>query len=378
MDLSRTARRRSVVLAAFLLSVIVGMHSLLNERRGEGGTLLPAPQVAIDGFHSLLDETSKQDPWKRQLFERLDALRQKCGHLCAINDVGSSPDIDKYATIHANPNGNFMSISVPTQCSSILSMEEVDAGDLTVPYPPPDELLRYYSMGDSISVNMNKRYNNIYLGGDAKSAVWTKEYVENQIEKLQTFTQEETYKGIGRCMLQKLTKWVDLKGKSVLVIGSERPWLEVICLSLGAANVTTLEYGKIESQHPQLTTLTPEEFRTKAIEGTLGQFDGIISHSSLEHAGLGRYGDALNPWGDLLNVARGYCVTKPNGFMLLGMPTGKDSVQFNGHRVYGKVRWPVVTANWVQIDGEDHDESEFESTFSKGCGGGQMFVFRKK
>ena len=257
-------------------------------------------------------------------------------------------------------------------------MQEVDAADGSVPYPPPDELLRHYSMGNSISVQIQKRYNNIYLGGDAKSSVWTVEYITDQLEKLKTFTQEETYKGIGRCMVEKLAKWVDLKNTSVLIIGSERPWLEVICLSLGVANITTLEYGKIESQHPQITTLTPQEFRSKAIEGTLDEFDGILSHSSLEHAGLGRYGDALNPWGDIVNVARGYCVTKPNGFLVLGLPTGRDSVQFNGHRVYGKVRWPVVTANWVQVDGEDHGEMEFESEFSKGCGGGEMFVFRKK
>jgi hypothetical protein len=41
------------------------------------------------------------------------------------------------------------------------------------------------------------------------------------------------------------------------------------------------------------------------------------------------------------------------------------------------VRWPLLTANWVQVDGKDHDPSEFEGGYGRGCGGGQIFVFRK-
>jgi hypothetical protein len=178
-------------------------------------------------------------------------------------------------------------------------------------------------------------------------------------------------------MFDKLTGYVDLRGKSVLVIGSEQPWLEIICLSLGASKVTTLEYGKIISEHPQIQTLTPDEFREKANNGTLDLFDGILSHSSIGHAGLGRYGDALNPWGDLLSVARGYCVTKDDGFMVLGLPTGRDQVAFNAHRGYGYVRWPLVSANWVQIDGKDHDVSQFTKGSGRCGGGGEILVFRK-
>ena len=41
-------------------------------------------------------------------------------------------------------------------------------------------------------------------------------------------------------------------GKNVLVIGSETPWVEAIFLSVGANHVTTLEYNKIISTHPQV------------------------------------------------------------------------------------------------------------------------------
>lgn len=249
---------------------------------------------------------------------------------------GSS--MEDHAEIVPHASASFMSIRVKFSCPDLLQMEEMDAGDPSVPFPPPEELVKYYSMGGTVEVGKYIRYDNVYLGGDARSPVWTKEHIEDQMERSKNFMQDETYPGIGRCMVDKLRRRADLRGTSVLVIGSERPWLEVLCLFLGAARVTTLEYGKITSHHPQIATLTPDEFRVRAVAGTLPTFDGVLSHSSLEHAGLGRYGDAMNPWGDILSVARAYCVTQEDGFLVLGLPTGRDSVQFNPHRVYGKVR----------------------------------------
>ena len=52
-------------------------------------------------------------------------------------------------------------------------------------------------------------------------------------------------------------QWVDVKNKSVLVIGSQSPWLEAVLLVKGAAWITTFDYIKIFSQHPQLETITP-------------------------------------------------------------------------------------------------------------------------
>ena len=40
--------------------------------------------------------------------------------------------------------------------------------------------------------------------------------------------------------------------KRVLVVGSETPWVESILLEIGARHVTTLEYNKVKSTHPQV------------------------------------------------------------------------------------------------------------------------------
>jgi len=77
-------------------------------------------------------------------------------------------------------------------------------------------------------------------------------------------------------------------GKHVLVIGSQSPWIESILLSRGAKNITTFDYVKIKSFHPQVEVLTPEELSDKYLKEKV-QYDAMITFSSLEHSGLGRY-----------------------------------------------------------------------------------------
>ena len=76
-------------------------------------------------------------------------------------------------------------------------------------------------------------------------------------------------------------------------------------------------------------------------------FDGMVTFSSLEHSGLGRYGDQLNPWGDLVTMARAWCVVAPRGRALVGVPmAGHDLVCMNAHRMYGSVMLAHLFASW--------------------------------
>ena len=98
----------------------------------------------------------------------------------------------------------------------------------------------------------------------------------------------------------------------MLVIGSEAPWVEATLLAAGAARITTLEYGKIPTDHPQLYPILPDDMRAMYLNGALSLFDAVVTISSLEHSGMGRYGDNLNPWGDVQAMARAWCVSRPN------------------------------------------------------------------
>ena len=88
----------------------------------------------------------------------------------------------------------------------------------------------------------------------------------------------------------------------------QHPWIEAMLLELGAANVVTLEYNEIESQVKGVTALTPQKIREMWRNRLVDQlnFDVIVSYSSLEHSGMGRFGDPLNPWGDLIASAQSW------------------------------------------------------------------------
>ena len=65
--------------------------------------------------------------------------------------------------------------------------------------------------------------------------------------------------------------------------------------------------------------------------------DSIASVScmhTVEHIGLGRYGDELDPEGDIKAINEIKRVCKPGGNVLFVVPVGKPILRFNAHRIY--------------------------------------------
>lgn len=65
--------------------------------------------------------------------------------------------------------------------------------------------------------------------------------------------------------------------------------------------------------------------------------NSIISLScmhTVEHIGLGRYGDPIDPTGDKKAIEELKRVTAKGGDLLFVVPTGKAKLQFNAHRIY--------------------------------------------
>lgn len=54
----------------------------------------------------------------------------------------------------------------------------------------------------------------------------------------------------------------------------------------------------------------------------------------VEHIGLGRYGDPLDPEGDLKAILELKRVLAPGGSLLFVVPIGKPRIMFNAHRIY--------------------------------------------
>lgn len=65
-----------------------------------------------------------------------------------------------------------------------------------------------------------------------------------------------------------------------------------------------------------------------------GSIESISCMHTIEHIGLGRYGDKIDPDGDLKAIAELQRVVKKGGNLLLVTPVGKPALKFNAHRIY--------------------------------------------
>lgn len=119
-----------------------------------------------------------------------------------------------------------------------------------------------------------------------------------------------------------------ISGKRGVVIGSLKPWAEAMLLNANASHITTVEYATIKSDHPMITTMKPHEWSANFLEGGVELYDWAFTYSSLEHDGLGRYGDPLNPFGDLESMRRLHCHLKPGGYLFIGIPSGLGKTSY--------------------------------------------------
>lgn len=216
----------------------------------------------------------------------------------------------------------------------------------------PGALHEYYSLWNTTRIKY-LFFDNRYAGGKAMVSNWTGDMLDEMVIQAKTGNAQSNYPG---CIPESIAPAIyayPVKGKRGCVIGSETPWLEALLLASGAEHITTIEYGAINSEHPQLRTLTPEGLRDEFMRGELEPFDFCFSYSSLEHSGLGRYGDRLEPFGDLEMIARIRCMLKPLAKFYFGVPTSDtDCLEFNAHRVYGPRRLDIigVQGGWRPLD----------------------------
>lgn len=151
-----------------------------------------------------------------------------------------------------------------------------------------------------------------------------------------------------------LDKYSDsINGKSVAIVGSTTPWYESIVLAYGG-RPTTIEYNVISSEDPRIKTMTVAEYAKNPIK-----FDCIVSISSIEHDGLGRYGDPLNPWGDREAIQKMKGMLNEGGLVFLSVPVGQDWLFWNAHRIYGRKRLALLLKTWEVIDSSGFSEADY-------------------
>ncbi|CAI5494020.1 unnamed protein product [Closterium sp. Naga37s-1] len=204
---------------------------------------------------------------------------------------------------------------------------------------------------DEFTVNGSIRAVKYFHGTDmgdsgAKAVVWPtgqidrkKRMAEARIPRVSKYGENATLS-----FYEALDKY-PVERKSVLVIGSQTPWLEGILLAYKAGSITTVDFNRPAADYPGLRLWNIAE-----LDASDESFDVVASYSSLEHDGLGRYGDPLNPDGDRLRMMKIRGLLKPGGLFFLGVPVGNDTLVFNAHRVYGPIRMPLLLNGWKLLD----------------------------
>lgn len=243
----------------------------------------------------------------------------------------------------------WMSLRINQPCGryfdDFLSLMLLPSGPWPPPKTVPPELRLKYFLDGRITreslVYFAQKYN-----GEAVPHQWSPEYVGEFVKKADLKADFPSY-GSDTQHIYHVLKVFPLHNKTGIVIGSESPWVEAILLSHGRVKkIVTVEYHLINSTVPQIEYVHPTEFNRDWQKWSRQQFDFVFTYSSLEHSGLGRYGDRLDPNGDLKDLHKLSCILPPGALVFLGIPVGFDKIEWNAHRIYGQWRLPLITANY--------------------------------
>ncbi len=123
------------------------------------------------------------------------------------------------------------------------------------------------------------------------------------------------------------------------LIAKEQPELHVdvgssvMMVSVLSAMVKTVfvDYRPLTSDLPGLSSLganiTQLPFRDNSVVS-------LSCQHVIEHIGLGRYGDPIDPEGSIKAAKELERILKPDGRLYLSLPVGRERVCFNAHRVH--------------------------------------------
>ncbi|PJA89704.1 MAG: hypothetical protein CO137_02830 [Candidatus Magasanikbacteria bacterium CG_4_9_14_3_um_filter_32_9] len=101
-----------------------------------------------------------------------------------------------------------------------------------------------------------------------------------------------------------------------------------------------LNLSNLESRSADLTNLPFAD----------GSIDSLSCMHVVEHIGLGRYGDPIDPEGDLKAIMELKRVVAPGGSLLFVVPVGRPKIAFNAHRIYS---YEQIIQNFSEFDLKD-------------------------
>ena len=172
--------------------------------------------------------------------------------------------------------------------------------------------------------------------------------IERKVDKNIVLHQVQKQHWIIIALLQLQEEYsISLKNKNVLIIGSTEPWLESICIVLGASNITTIDYNNLTYHNEKIKTFSKYDFDMFYNNSGpyINSYDFVIGLRSFDHSGLGRYGDIIDYNADIDSINKAKMMLKNNGIFIFTVPIGRDLVIWNLQRRYGSIRLPKLLGN---------------------------------
>ena len=283
----------------------------------------------------------------------------------AVASTSASAPAPSVASPALSPSPAAAAPPAPLRPSCAVVMGQLAAPQSTVAWPPicplpvDSPLIAAYAGPDgSMPINAEPEcYAQRYEGESTRTLDWNAAFVDKYCAGIADGSEGGSYGtphvDFLRATVARLraaaAPGTTLTGTVGMVMGSESPWVECVALNAGADTVWTLEYSHIAAGHPQLRAKPAAVMAAEHAAGTLPPVDWIMTYSSLEHSGLGRYGDPLNPDGDRDALQQAWCFLKPGGLLLLSLPmacAARGFISYNAHRAYGYKRLAYVAGDW--------------------------------
>lgn len=156
----------------------------------------------------------------------------------------------------------------------------------------------------------------------------------------------------------------------------------VLTMSVLSAQVETtfVDYRPLKATLPGLTSVAGNILNLPFAGNSVKSLSCL---HVIEHIGLGRYGDPIDPQGSVRAALELQRIVSPGGRLFLSLPIGRERICFNAHRVHAPASVPgmfpqmrLVEFSYVDDDGRYHEDKPVESAslLEYGCG---LFQFEK-
>lgn len=135
----------------------------------------------------------------------------------------------------------------------------------------------------------------------------------------------------------------DVDKKTIVDIGGGNSYSTVVPILMRIPNAKILSVDVVN--HQGLSKYGVHYVQGDCMSTNLADesVDVVAVISTLEHVGLGRWGDPLDPEGDIKTMREACRILKPGGHVILTIPYGYPTVVFNLNRIYDAGRVSLLT-----------------------------------